>query len=160
RAVEPRAVVDPVRAASPAWRAQVARSCLTGMTLYTRLLIGTLIAAVLAFGAVYWWGYWPMALSCACLGAWGLREGDRSHGSRWIFRALVAVAAAIALQLIPLPYHVFATVAPGADRVLSEYNTAYSVDPPSWHPLSISPLSTFSVLVLFSALALFLAGVS
>jgi O-antigen ligase len=130
------------------------------MTLYTRLLIGTLIAAVLAFGAVYWWGYWPMALSCAGLGVWGLREGDGSHASRWTLRALVAVAAAIALQLIPLPYNVFATVAPGADRVLSEYNTAYSVQPPSWHPLSIAPLSTLSVLVLFAALALFLTGVS
>jgi O-antigen ligase len=130
------------------------------MTLFTRLLIGTLIAAVLAFGAVYWWGYWPMALSCACLGVWGLREGGSSRRPRWIHWVLGAIAVAIGLQMIPLPYTVFASLAPGADRLLSEYDTAYSVQPPSWHPLSIAPLSTMAVLGLFSALAVFLAGVS
>jgi O-antigen ligase len=138
----------------------VADSHVTRVKLFSRLLMALLAWGAIAFGAAAPWAYWPLAAGCAALGVWGLRLG-RARGRyppRILVTALALVALAIAVQLLPLPYAAFVRVSPAADRLLAEYNTAYSFAPPAWHALSISPVSTLTALGLFVALALFLLG--
>ena len=69
---------------------------------------------------------------------------------------LIASGAAIALQLVPLPARVLASLSPGADRLLKTYDLSYAIG--GWHPLSIDPDRTRLALLCFSALAIFCLG--
>jgi O-antigen ligase len=131
------------------------------MTAYPRWLVAVLVWGALAFGGVYPWAYWPLATVCAGLGVWGLAaSGGRFDRLRGLASALGAVAVAIGVQLVPLPYGVFTRVDPGADHFLSEYSVAYSVQPPPWHALSVSPASTGVALALFVAFAALFVGLA
>lgn len=128
----------------------------------TSVLIAIVLLGALALGAVAPWAYWPLAAVCAGVGLWAL-VGARARGrspARPVVIALGLVAVAIAVQLLPWPYGWFVRLSPAADRLLAEYNTAYSFLPPAWHALSISPRATLTALGLFLALALFFLGLS
>ena len=127
---------------------------------YGRVLVATLAWGVLSFGAVYPWAYWPLAIACATLGIWGIVASEAWHDrrTRHLAVALGIVGLAIAVQLVALPYNWLSTLSPGVDRYLREYHFAYH--PASLHPLSIDPLATGTILVLFLALALFLLGLT
>jgi O-antigen ligase len=66
----------------------------------------------------------------------------------------------MALQLVPLPYAVFVRLAPAADRFFREYQFGYADHLPRWHAVSLAPDSTLDVLLLYSALALLLVGLT
>jgi hypothetical protein len=123
-----------------------------------RLLILALAWGAFAFGAVYPWAYWPLAATVAGLGVYTLvrTRGYRDHRVRTLAFALAGVAAAIAIQLISLPYSIVAKLSPALDRFFREYALFYH--PASLHSLSLSPASTAVVLALFIAFALFLLG--
>jgi O-antigen ligase len=130
--------------------------------LLTRAVVAVLVWGALSFGAVYPWGYWPLATACAAIGVWTIHATggwSRPWTKAWlaVFGALVL---AIGLQVIPLPYAWFTRLSPAADQLLADYDTAYSVQPPDWHALSISPGSTLTVLLLLAALTLFVVGLS
>jgi O-antigen ligase len=129
-------------------------------SLFGVLLIVTVAWGALSFGAVYPWAYWPLAFVCGGLGAWAIivTHAWRDPRSRRLAQGLGVTAAAIAVQLIALPYSVLGWISPGVDRFLRESTVAYH--PASLHPLSIAPSSTAVALTLFVALALLLIGVT
>jgi O-antigen ligase len=128
----------------------------------------------LAFGAVYPWAYTTLAIACASIGIIGLVRGRRRRPPlSALARALGAIAAVIALQLVPLPASLLARVSPGTDAFLRQYDLGYAPLPASFagppsggeatparpaRPTSIAPRKTALALALFSALALFLLG--
>lgn len=139
----------------------------------TLLLATSMLAVVwgaLAFGAVYPWAYRPLGLTCAAAGILGLLVGGRREVFTPALAALcAAVAVAVALQLLPLPRGLLATISPGTDRFLSDYDLAYrasdlvipgsvgSSGAPGW-PISLSPPATLLGLSLFVSFAIFMLG--
>lgn len=125
-----------------------------------RLLIATVAWGVLAFGAVYPWAYWPLAAASCALGLWAARRTEAWRDPRLVTLvwALGAVAIAIALQLVPLPFGTLKAVSPGVDAFLREYHLAYQR--PAWHAVSIGPTFTVTALCLFLAFATLLVGLT
>ena len=120
----------------------------------------------LAFGAVYPWGYLTLALLAATAGALPLAIGDRRRGifaaagaTRAVRLGLIAVAAVIALQLVPLPLSVIKILDPALVDLVSRLDLGFAQGAAT-HALSISPQETVRALMLFSAFALLLVGVA
>jgi O-antigen ligase len=132
----------------------------SSVTPFLAALVGTIAWGALAFGAVYPWAYWPMAIACAFLGSWGLlrSRGWRERRLRALRWALGGVGLAIGAQLIPLPLSVFKAISPNGDRFLSQYDLGYSFQPPAWHALSVSVPETATTLALFLAFSCLLLG--
>jgi hypothetical protein len=122
------------------------------------ILVATVAWGALAFGGVYSWAYWPLAIMSACLGLWAAVATRfwEDRRIRALAIALGAVAAAIGVQLIVLPSALLTTISPGVDRFLRQFRVAYQ--PASLHPLSIAPDATAVGFALFVALALLLIG--
>jgi putative inorganic carbon (hco3(-)) transporter len=130
---------------------------------YERWLLLTLAIGALAFGAVYPWGYWPLAVAAALLGVWALvrsRSGPTPTGLRPLMILLVIVGVAIAVQAAPLPRRALLALTPATDRFLQQYDVGYAISPPPFHSLAIDASSTLTVLALYSSLALLLAGLA
>lgn len=130
------------------------------MTVFSRVLVGTLAWGVLAFGAVYPWAYWPLAAGAAGLGLWAIvrTEALRDPRTRTLALVLTLPGLAMAAQLVPLPYGLVTRVSPGMDHFLREYLLAYTK--PAHHPLSIDPGLTAVAFSLYAALALLLVGLT
>jgi O-antigen ligase len=130
------------------------------MTRLQHLLMATVAWGVLAFGAVYPWAYWPMAVAAFGLGVWAWRhtEAWRDPRLRVLALALAAVAIAIGLQLVPLPYDLNMRLSPSVDAFRREYLLGYQ-RPPT-HALSIDPTRSGVALALFVALATLLVGLT
>jgi hypothetical protein len=122
------------------------------------LLVTTLAWGALAFGAVYPWAYWPLAISSATLGLWACvtTKAWLDPRAKTLVIALGATALAIGVQLVALPYSVLAWLSPGVDTFLRRFAVGYH--PASLHPLSIDPASTAITLALFVSFALLLVG--
>jgi hypothetical protein len=116
----------------------------------------------LAFGAVYEWAFWPLAVACALGGAHALIR--RSHVSRlpstFTAVSLAAVGAAALMQILPLPVSVLTNLSPHAARVLSELDIAFAVQVVDRHALSIAPNATLTALALYAAFAALMLGVA
>ena len=125
---------------------------------FERLVIAALAWGALSFGAVYPWGYWPLAIVCAGLGAYAIVITRAWHEPRprHLAIALGAVTLAITIQLVALPSSVARSLSPAFDRFFRQYALAYH--PASQHALSISPSTTLVALGLFVAFALLLVG--
>ena len=123
-----------------------------------RLLILALAWGAFSFGAVYPWGYWPLAALCAGLGIHTLirTQGWKDIRVRTLAAALGAVAAAIAVQMVALPYSVVLKLSPALDQFFRQYSLFYH--PASLHSLSLSWTSTLVVALLFVAFSLLLLG--
>jgi len=123
-------------------------------------IVGLLALGALSFGAVYPWAYWPLAAGCAAIGVWCIRatRALREPRPRRLSIALAVVAAAIAIQLLPLPYGWFKALTPSADGLLSKLEVGWALQPPAWHALSISPGGTLTALLLFVAFGILLVG--
>jgi O-antigen ligase len=116
----------------------------------------------LAFGAVYSWAYWPLAAGCLLCGGAALvrRAGpSRLPNHRSAF-GLATIAAAVAVQLIPLPVDLLARLSPAASGIVSELDIAFAAGAVDRHPLSIAPGATLTALVLYGALAVLMLGVA
>jgi O-antigen ligase len=112
----------------------------------------------LAFGAVYPWAYWPLAAASAGLGAWAIVRSRawQDPRARQLALALAAVVAAIAVQVILLPYALLDRLSPGVDAFLREFQLGYH--PRSLHTLSLAPERTAAVLGLALSLSIFFVG--
>jgi O-antigen ligase len=124
------------------------------------ILIVTLSFGVLAFGSVYPWAYWLVAVASAELGLWAIMLGRAWNDWRvWrLAGALALVAVAIGLQLVPLPPAIFSFVSPNAHGVLQQYELAYATRQAGWHPISLAAWDTAVALALFTAFGLLLVG--
>lgn len=130
------------------------------MTIFSRVLVATIAWGVLAFGSVYPWAYWPLALSAASLGLWAAVTTGAWSDQRLRVLAFVLglTGAAIALQLVPLPYDVVMALSPAVDSFLREYLLAYRR--PTAHALSIDPGFTAVALGLYVAFGALLFGLT
>lgn len=127
-----------------------------------RALVAILAAGTMAFGAVYPWGYWPLAAATALIGLRAYLTAaprpDRRHPP--LALPLAAVAAGIALQTLPLPRGAILALSPATDSFLTQYELGYAAQPPAMHALSIDVWGTVTALALFAALAVFLIGLA
>jgi O-antigen ligase len=128
------------------------------MRLFGRLLVVTLAWGALAFGAVYSWGYWPLAVASAALGLWGIFETHAWNDprARHLAIALGSIAAAIFLQIVPIRHELLGTLSPAVERFMSEFQLGYQTS--GAHPLSLDPPATATALGLFTCFALLLIG--
>lgn len=128
------------------------------MTWFRWALMLTIAWGVLAFGAVYPWAYGPLAASAAVLGGWAsvTTRAWQDPRARRLGLALVVLLAAIAAQIVRLPYGILGRISPGLDRFFREYELGYH--PASLHALSLSPDATAVALAIAAALSLLLVG--
>ena len=125
----------------------------------------------LAFGAVYPWAYRPLAMVAGVTGTVILLVERRRRPPLGLpAGGLIAIAAAILLQLAPVSRAVLAEISPNAQPVVREYDRFYgvltSVDTPSTptaeatgsRPISIAPGQTQTGLFLFVTISLFCVG--
>ncbi len=94
------------------------------------LFVGLLIAwGTLAFGAVYEWAYRPLAWAALATGAYGMWLGRRAAWTeKRLGLALLLLASAVCVQLIPLPASVVDGVSPAARSFLLQYDIRYALD--------------------------------
>jgi O-antigen ligase len=117
----------------------------------------------LAFGAVYPWALWPLAAGCLAAGSTGLfaARGLRSAGAYGPFSvALIAVAVAIVLQLVPLPVSILSVLSPATDSLLRSLDPLYAAGQTRWHSLSIVPADTWLALALYVSFGALLLGMA
>jgi O-antigen ligase len=115
----------------------------------------------LAFGGAYPWAYWPLAALAFAAGAAGfaIRTGTVNPINRMLAIAL-APAAAIAIQLIPLPLAWLRIVSPNVPGVLEKTDFAYGAGLTHFHPASIDRSATLVALVLFISFAVLAVGLA
>jgi O-antigen ligase len=127
-------------------------------------LITTFILAwgALAFGAVYDWAYWPLAVGSMLCGAWAVitKAQIRRVPSGALVIALTAIAVAAVVQLIPLPISLLAVVSPRASALLSELDISFAAQAVDRHAMSIAPPATMTALALYGAFATLMLGVA
>jgi O-antigen ligase len=130
------------------------------MRVFRWILVATIAWGVLAFGAVYPWAYWPLGAMAAGLGGWAIRSSRAWRDPRVLrlAAALAAVVVAIAVQIIPLPYHVVSWLSPGLDGFLRAFELGFQ--PPARHTLSLAPAHTVVALFLCAALSMLLIGLT
>jgi O-antigen ligase len=128
------------------------------MRVFGFFLIATIAWGALAFGAVYPWAYWPLAIASAGLGLWGIFDTRAwaDPRTRHLGIAVIAIAFAIFLQIVALPDDWVATLSPGVGHFLSEYQLGYRAT--GSHALSLDPESTAIAFGLFCAFGLLLVG--
>jgi O-antigen ligase len=131
-------------------------------SLGVHLIAAALAWGALAFGAVYPWGYWPLAaitgsIAVTCLVRSAMAR--RTPAGIWALAiALAFLGAAAALQLIPWPMPFVTAVSPHTTRVLQELQPGLAAGLFKWHPLSLDPALTAVGLALFAANALLMLG--
>jgi len=124
----------------------------------------TLILAwgALAFGSVYDWAYWPLAVGSLLCGAFALFP--RTHVPRVpsasLMIGLTVVAIAAAVQLVPLPESILDVVSPRAGDLLSELDIMFAARATDRHAMSIAPSATITALALYAAFAALMLGVA
>ena len=113
----------------------------------------------LAFGAVYPWAYTPLLAASSVVGVVAcLRKGARlPTGARSTLVALGVVAAAVSLQLLPLPLSLLQALSPSTDTFLRNYDISYALAGTP-HALSIQPRATGLGLLFLAAFSLLFAG--
>ncbi|PYR68865.1 MAG: hypothetical protein DMF88_07790, partial [Acidobacteria bacterium] len=125
---------------------------------FLTLLVLTLAWGILSFGGVYPWAYTPLLAAAALLGLFGVVRG-RGTLPRGTAIALLIVALAVSLQLIPVPRAVLRALSPPTDTLLAAYDVQYAnAGPLATHPLTISVPQTQLGLAFVIAYTLLMAG--
>jgi O-antigen ligase len=125
------------------------------------LPLGPLAWGALAFGAVYPWAYWPLAALCIIAGVVGLVAGSRHHvkgASRTLSISLIAIAAAVGIQLVPLPGSLVAAISPHSSAIVERLSPAFAAGLERLHAVSVWPEDTRKALVLYASFATLLVG--
>ena len=129
--------------------------------------VALVVAAVawggFAFGAVYPWAYWPLAVCAAAVGVVGVSvpqcaAAANFPGLRLFAGALFLFVIAGALQIVPLPLAQIAKLSPEASSALARLDLGFVAGASARHPLSIAPGRTWVALVLFASYALLVLG--
>ena len=128
------------------------------------LTVVTLAWGVLAFGAVYPWAYWSLAVVAIFAGAaglWAVRgASDRSRVPIGVLVALgVIVGAAAMVQLLPVRTDLLERITPNTVSTLRAYNLAFPSNETGWFPLSIRPQATVESIALGGAAFVLMLGV-
>jgi O-antigen ligase len=118
---------------------------------------------VLAFGAVYPWGYWPLAMTCGVAGVLGLWSAGRfrlAAGTRGVAAVMALVAIAVLAQLVPLPVGVLARVSPHTATLLDQLDVRVAHGLVGTHSLSLDPSATWRALALYVCFGVTVLGVA
>ena len=133
----------------------------------TRIAEGLRCAAltwgVLAFGAVYPWGYWPLAVVCGTAGVLGLWRADGfrlAAGTRGVAALMALVALAALAQLVPLPVDVLARVSPRGASLVGQLDVRVAHGLVGTHSLSVDPSATWRALALYACFGVAALGVA
>lgn len=112
------------------------------------LLLGGTLAA---FGGTYRWSTFPILLASAGF-YWASRTKPLARSDSRLDRSLVAILAAIALQLIPLPPAALQTLSPYAERVRMTLRLDAPLRAPTeWWPLTVDSTATWYALATWAA---------
>lgn len=133
----------------------------------------------LAFGAVYPWAYFPLAIAAALTGGGALIQGYRRNrlraGDETVLGALALVVAAACLQTVPLPTGLRTAISPASESYFREYDAVYRLAHEAsqgsasvvgtlaprelpLRPLSIDASATWRGVLLLTAFSVLLAG--
>jgi len=138
-------------------------------------LLGVVAWGVLAFGAVYPWGYWPLlgaAVLVGMLAYHAAAPADPLPASiRPVLIALVIVAAAALLQTVPLPASVRTALSPASEAFLRRTDVQYTAAAAlieqqagarslPRHPLSVQPGATSRAVALLAGFTALLVGLN
>jgi O-antigen ligase len=121
------------------------------------LIVSLIALGTLAFGAVYPWAYIPLLGAAALIGLIGLLQHGVVLALRPVAAGLLAITAAVTIQLIPLPPDFVQAISPSTVNLLSRYDLAF-VNDGGWHRLSIDPARTRMALFALVALGLYVVG--
>jgi O-antigen ligase len=124
------------------------------------LLIAAIAWGAFAFGAVYPWAYWPLAVAVVAVSILSLRAGGANQPSLQLAPlgiVLVLFALAIVLQLVPVPSAWVRLLSPRSLDVVSRFDLGFGANA-GRHPLSIAPQLTARGLALFVSFALLVIG--
>src|SRR5574340_344019 len=108
------------------------------------MTIGVVSAAVLLFGSVHPWAYWPLLFIASGTAIRALLQGYKVReyrGHRAWFPGVLIVVPVVA-QLLPVSVALLAGIAPANDRFLGLFDVAYALGGLSAHSLSIDPALT------------------
>jgi hypothetical protein len=126
------------------------------------ILIAAITWGAFAFGAVYPWAYWPLTLASVLVAALGLcvpaPDGITSLGLASLGVALAVFIAAVAIQVIPLPFGALRAISPDALGILEQLDPTVRAGISTWHSLSIVPVDTRVGLALVASLSLLVVG--
>lgn len=129
-----------------------------------RLLACVAVAwGAFAFGAVYPWAYWPLAGVCAAAGVAGLltRSGTELPSDvRPVTATLGLVAAAVIVQLLPLPSGVLGAVSPRTPELLNHLDVRFALALDNVHGVSLDPAATSRALALYLSFGLLMLGLT
>ena len=137
-------------------------------SIISRIARATLVAAIawgaFAFGAVYPWAYWPLAIAAQAIAIAGLVAPAPAQWRRFqlsgLAGALLLIMVAVTIQLVPLPTALLTRVSPNAPDLIVQLEPAARAGLTSVHPLSIAPAKTTVGLVVVASLAFLLVGAS
>jgi O-antigen ligase len=137
-----------------------------GLRRISRLAQGLLIAAVawgaFAFGAVYPWAYWPLAIVAQIVALIGLclprPAGYRGLELSTLAGVLAAFLVAIVIQLIPMRLSTVTAVSPSAQEIVAQLDPMARTGLATVHPMSIAPARTLAGLAVIASLAFLALG--
>jgi O-antigen ligase/polysaccharide polymerase Wzy-like membrane protein len=126
------------------------------------LLVAGVAWGAFAFGAVYPWAYWPLAIVAAAVALAGMVT---PAAIRWRALDLTALTlalgiflAAAAAQLVPLPAAAIRTISPATLPVAAQLDLTAQLDPDAARPVTIDPPRTRRGLVVIASLAALVVG--
>ena len=133
---------------------------LTGLA--RALLVAGIAWGAFAFGAVYPWAYWPLAIAAAAVALAGLATpaaiGWRTLDLTAVTLALAIFLVAAAAQLVPLPPATIRAISPETPSIVAQLDLTVQLDPASARPLTIDPARTRRGLVVVASLAALIVG--
>lgn len=126
------------------------------------LLVAGIAWGAFAFGAVYPWAYWPLAIAAAAAAVAGLVTpaaiGWRTLDLTAVTLALAIFLVAVAAQLVPLPAATLASISPATPPIVAQLDLTAQLDPVSARPLTIDPAATRRGLLVVASLAALIIG--
>jgi O-Antigen ligase len=126
------------------------------------LLVAGIAWGAFAFGAVYPWAYWPLAIAAAAVAMAGLvtpaSVGWRTLDLTGVTLALTLVLVAAAAQLVPLPAATLASISPETPPIVAQLDLTAQLNPASARPLTIDPARTRRGLLVVASLAALIVG--
>src|SRR5262245_46061746 len=134
-----------------------------GLTGFARALIVAGIAwGAFAFGAVYPWAYWPLAIAAAAVALVGVVAPAaidwRTLDLTAVTLTLAIVLVAAAAQLVPLPATTIHAISPQTEPIVALLDLTVQLDPTAARPLTIDPARTRRGLVVIASLAALIVG--
>jgi O-antigen ligase len=126
------------------------------------LIVAGIAWGAFAFGAVYPWAYWPLAIAAAVVALVGLittaTVGWRTLDLTTVTLALSLFVVAAAAQLVPLPAATIGNISPHTASIAAQLDLTAQIDPSSARPLTIDPERTLRALVVIASLAALIVG--